>query len=142
MEKSVAQNPDPISKMPNPKQLSLNLGLRWNWNAQRFWGHVLTVFYMTHQTTTAIIITAIFFASCEGFLSHSSINISQCRYCWTVCKSPIQTIKHKILDLIPARCVQCFKSVAQVLTDICKCPNSSQTIKYRYKFKSNQKKIP
>ena len=24
---------------------------------------------------------------------------------------------------------------------VCKCPISSQTIKYRYKFKSNQKKI-
>ena len=53
-----------------------------------------------------------------------------------------KTFPQKILELIPHTCVQSFKSLAQVLADICKCPISSQTIKYRYKFKSNQKKLP
>ena len=51
-------------------------------------------------------------------------------------------IPQKILELIPPRCVPSFKSLAQVFADICKCPISSQTIKYRYKFKSNQQKFP
>ena len=45
----------------------------------------------------------------------------------------------KILELIPPRCVPSFKSLSQVFADICKCPISSQTIKHRYKYKSNQK---
>ena len=48
-------------------------------------------------------------------------------------------ISPKILELIPPRCVPSFKSLSKVFADICKCPISSQTIKYRYKFKSNQK---
>ena len=32
--------------------------------------------------------------------------------------------------------------LAKVFADICKCPISSQTIKYRYKFKSNPKNYP
>ena len=39
-------------------------------------------------------------------------------------------------------CVLSLKSLSQVFVDIYECPISSQTIKYRYKFKSNQKKIP
>ena len=31
--------------------------------------------------------------------------------------------------------------VWSLLADICKCPVSSQTIKYRYKFKLNQKNL-
>ena len=38
----------------------------------------------------------------------------------------------KMLQLTPLRCVPTFKSLALVLSDICKCPISSQTIKYRY----------
>ena len=44
-----------------------------------------------------------------------------------------------MIQLTPLRCVPSFKSLAQVLADICKCQITSQTIKYRYKFKSNQK---
>ena len=48
----------------------------------------------------------------------------------------LSQIKKNSPKIEPLRCVPSFKSLAQVLADIWKCPISSQTIKY--KFKSNQ----
>ena len=44
-----------------------------------------------------------------------------------------------MFQLTLQRRVPSFKSLTQELADIYKCSISSQTIKYRYKFMSNQK---